>query len=134
MWYGIGSDFELYKEILFGRFWYVFWIAHLLIGSLIPAVLILTKPNSRRATGLAGILIAVTFLAVRLNLVIPGQVEPALEGLRTAYVDHRLSFDYVPSLFEWSVVALIVAGGMVVFRIGYRYLPLVKRGEEEVPA
>jgi molybdopterin-containing oxidoreductase family membrane subunit len=49
------------------------------------------------------------FLAVRLNLVIPSQVQPQLEGLVNAYRDRRLSYSYFPTLFEWSVVAFSVA-------------------------
>ncbi len=124
MWYDIGRENAPLRLVLFGEYWYVFWIIHLLLGGVIPLVLLLWKPSSRLAAALGGGLVAVTFLAVRLNIVIPGQVIPALEGLRDAYVDRRLTFDYVPSEFEWSVVAFLAAAGIALFYLGSRLLPL----------
>jgi len=124
MWYGVGHEYELLQEVLFGQYWYVFWIFHILLGSAIPIVLLLTRPGRPLAAGLAGGLIALTFLAVRLNIVIPGLITPQLEGLQSAYVDNRLRFEYVPSLFEWSVVAFVVALALGLFMLGARYLPL----------
>ncbi|RMH18141.1 MAG: hypothetical protein D6696_13750 [Acidobacteria bacterium] len=132
MWYGVGPDVDLYREILFGQFWYVFWIVHLLLGSVLPMALLLWKPTARWSAATGGLLIAVTFLAVRLNLVIPGQVTPALKNLEHAYVDHRLVFHYVPSFFEWSMIAFIVSLGMAAFLIGWRLLPLSSSSPETV--
>ncbi|RMH11667.1 MAG: hypothetical protein D6701_14705, partial [Gemmatimonadetes bacterium] len=123
-WYRIGSEYELLKVVLFGQYWYVFWIGHILLGAVIPIVLLLRKPPSASRYGVAGALIAATFLAVRLNLVIPGQVTPQLHGLESAYVDHRLLFSYVPSLFEWSIIAFVVAVGATVFLLARRILPM----------
>jgi Ni/Fe-hydrogenase subunit HybB-like protein len=124
MWYGVGPEHTLLNEVLFGQYWYVFWIFHILLGSAIPIVLLIRKPADPKWTALAGGLIAVTFLSVRLNLVIPGLVTPQLEGLQSAYVDPRLLFEYVPSMFEWSVVAFIVALAIGLFLLGNRILPL----------
>lgn len=124
MWYGIGENFALYKEMLFGRFWYIFWIVHILLGSLIPIVLILKYPGKRLPSIIGGFLIATTFLAVRLNLVIPGQTTPLLKGLSESYSDPRLRFDYVPSLWEWSVVSFVIACGIAAFFIVAHILPL----------
>ncbi|MHC4413742.1 MAG: NrfD/PsrC family molybdoenzyme membrane anchor subunit [Planctomycetota bacterium] len=125
MWYGIGAENQIAREVLFGGYWWVFWIVHLLLGSAIPLILLASKPTSRPATALAGGLVLITFLAVRLNVVIPGQVTPALEGLRNAYVDNRLSFEYLPAAFEWSIVAFVVAIGIAVFHLGRKVLPLI---------
>ena len=124
MWYGVGHEHDLLMEVLFGQYWFVFWIFHILLGSAIPAFLLITKPKNPYAVGAAGGLIALTFLAVRLNLVIPGLITPQLEGLQNAYVDSRLRFEYFPSLFEWSVVAFIVALAFGLFILGSRILPL----------
>ncbi|RMH31637.1 MAG: hypothetical protein D6692_00300 [Planctomycetota bacterium] len=124
MWYGVGHENTLLREVLFGEYWYVFWIFHVLLGSVIPIALLATRPGRPLAAGVAGGLIALTFLAVRLNIVIPGLITPQLEGLQSAYVDNRLRFEYVPSLFEWSVVAFIVALALGLFMLGVRYLPL----------
>jgi len=126
MWYGVGGEFETLYGLLFGEFWFMFWIFHILLGSAIPIVLLAFLPNSCLAMCFAGALTATTFLAVRLSIVIPAQLTPALSGLKEAYRDHRLSFEYIPSLMEWSVVAFVVAIGIGLFYLGERLLPLVK--------
>ena len=126
MWYAVGPEFDALYGVLFGQFWYVFWIFHILLGSAIPIVLLVAKPTSRVATFFAGGLIATTFLAVRLNIVIPAQLTPALKGLAEAYRDRRLDFAYMPSSYEWSVLAFVVALGIGVLYLGKRILPLTK--------
>ena len=127
MWYRVGPEYEALYDLLFGEFWWVFWVFHILLGSVIPAILLITRPTSRGAMIAAGGLIAITFMAVRLNIVIPGQVlAPALRGLADAYHDPRLVFSYMPSLYEWSVVAFVAAGGIGAMYIGKRLLPLTQ--------
>jgi protein NrfD len=130
MWYGVGGEHQLLKEVLFGRYWYVFWIAHILFGTLIPVALLAFGRRKPVAIGVAGGLVTVMFFAVRLNLVIPGLVTPELKGLQTAYLDpvgSRLSFNYLPSFFEWQVLGGVTAVGIAAFYLGYRYLPLLPR-------
>jgi molybdopterin-containing oxidoreductase family membrane subunit len=88
------------------------------------------RPRSVAWVGVAAFLIATTFLATRLNIVIPGLIEPQLEGLDTAYVEGRLSFDYFPSLMEWLVFIFIGAIATGLFYAGFRLLPLIGRGKE----
>jgi molybdopterin-containing oxidoreductase family membrane subunit len=126
MWYGVGSEYHLMKEVLFGKFWWVFWGVHIFFGSVIPIYLLLAKKGKPWAVGLACFLIAATFLAVRLNIVVPGLVEPNLQLLENAFVDHRLKFSYLPSFFEWQVTLFIVAIGTGLFYLGYKYLPLME--------
>ncbi|MFN3785243.1 MAG: hypothetical protein ACK4RS_00250, partial [Thiothrix sp.] len=96
MWYRTGHEYEALMGVLFGPFWYVFWIVHVLFGMLIPVLLLWLAPQRPRLVGLAGALTAASFLAVRLNLVIPSQVQPQLQGLLDAYQDARLRFEYLP--------------------------------------
>lgn len=130
MWYGVGRELDLMNTVLFGEFWWVFWILHVLLGTLIPVALLVAKRTEAWAVGLAGFLVAATFMTVRLNIVVPGLIEPNLQALETAFVDPRLVFSYVPSLFEWQVTLFIVAIGAGLFYLGYRYLPIT----EEVKA
>ncbi len=83
------------------------------------------------SVGVAAGLIAVTFIAMRLNIVIPGLVVPELEGLDTAYVDRRLSFHYVPSLMEWLVMLFIATAGIGALFAGTKLLPLTRGHESE---
>ncbi|GAB6166346.1 polysulfide reductase NrfD [Thermostilla marina] len=130
LWYAVGSENAPIYMVLFGKFWYVFWIVHLLLGAAIPLVLLLAKPGSRVASLVGGGLIALTFLAVRLNIVIPAQVVPQLEGLQNAFIDKRLRFEYVPSVFEWSMVAFIAALGITIFYLGCKLLPVETTANE----
>jgi molybdopterin-containing oxidoreductase family membrane subunit len=126
-WYQIGSFYELTRYVLFGPYWYVFWLVHLLLGVLVP-ILLLAKTRSPVITGVAAALVAVTFFAVRLNLVIPGLVTPELRGLEQAYSDpigNRLTFAYFPSWFEWQVLLGAIAFGVALWYVAIRLFPRV---------
>ncbi len=91
--------------------------------------LIIALPGLNRSNGLlglAGALVLVGFVAVRVNAVLPGLTVPELEGMRTAFVDPRLSFDYFPSLAEWALTIGIVGLVLLIFLVAYRKLNLVK--------
>lgn len=126
MWYGVGHEYDLLIKMLFGEFGWVFWILHIALGTLIPLTLLLTRRDHPWAVGLAGLLIAVTFMTVRLNIVIPGLIDPHLKGLMMAFTDHRLTFEYIPSFFEWQVTFFVVAAGTAFFYLGYKFLPLTE--------
>jgi molybdopterin-containing oxidoreductase family membrane subunit len=119
-----------YRAVLTGQYWWVFWLVHIIVGAAVPVALLATRPRSVLAVGAAGALIAATFIAVRLNVVIPGLVTPELEGLETAYVDSRLSFTYFPSAMEWFVMVFVGAFMVGLFYAGYRLLPLFGSREE----
>jgi molybdopterin-containing oxidoreductase family membrane subunit len=119
----------LYK-VLGGPYPWVFWVFQVAIGAAIPFTLFLiNQGRSAFVTGVASSAIMLGFVANRLNVVIPGLVEPQIEGLDTAYTGARLSFDYFPSLMEWLVVIFISAVTVAMFYVGYRLLPLVTKRE-----
>jgi len=123
-WGGMAEHLGGLKLMLFGPFWWVFWIGHLLLGSLVPAWLLIRAPSDPRQAGLAGALIAVLFMSVRLNIVIPGLAVPILPGLEGAIRHQRLTTFYVPSLHEWLVLAFVVALGILMFAVAKRRLTL----------
>lgn len=124
MWYGVGREYELLMQILFGEQWWLFWIVHVCLGTLLPFYLFIVRPKAAKV-GIAGALIATTFLAVRFNLVVPAQTDPNLRGLQTAFIHPRLVFEYTPSFFEWQIFLFVVAFGIALFYLGLRYLPLL---------
>ena len=129
-WGGMAEHVGGLKLMLFGPFWWVFWIGHLFLGSLVPAWLLIRAPSDPRRAGLAGALIAVLFMSVRLNIVIPGLAVPILPGLEGAIRHRRLTTFYVPSLHEWLVLAFVVALGILMFAVAKRRLTLFGlRGE-----
>lgn len=130
LWSGVSGAFQVEIEsvrlALFGPFWWVFWIVHLILGTIIPIVLLVMFPNSPGRVGLASLLVAVAFLGTRLNIVIPGAVTAQLRGLETAYVDPRLVFSYVPTLHEWLVTLFAISIGSGIFILGLAKLPIIK--------
>jgi protein NrfD len=135
-WYQIGGEYNLITYTLFGPYWYVFWIFHLLLGVIIP-VYLLGWRKEPLWQGIGAALVAITFFAIRLNLVIPGLITPELQGLQQAYLDpigNRLSYTYFPTFFEWQVTIGVVALGVALFYLGYRYLPLVQPAPVETSA
>lgn len=123
----------VYQEILSGQYWWVFWLIHIIVGAVIPIALLTQGGRSVPLVGLAGALIAGSFVSVRLNVVIPGLIRPQLAGLETAYVDDRLDFGYFPSLMEWLGVVFVSALLVGIFYAGYRLLPLAGTEEEAKP-
>jgi protein NrfD len=125
-WYGVGQETALHTKVLFGSSWYLFWIGQLLIGSIIPAYLLLRQPASRALAGIGGLLAAAAYFVARYNLVLPGQTTPTFEGLQNAYTDSRLTFAYSPSSVEWAVFVFCVALGIGMFVCSRRLVPLLK--------
>ncbi len=122
---------EAYRAMLYGPYWWAFWLVHLAVGAVIPALILLVRPRSVGWVALAGLLIAVAFLAVRLNIVVPGQVIPEMTGLEAAYQEAGLTFQYAPSLAEWLVGLFVGAFAVLLFAIGFTSLPLSTKSSEE---
>jgi len=119
--------------IAFGSYWWAFWIVHLVIGSAIPAYLLIRYPENSKMVATACFLIIVTFLAVRLNYLIPDMAVYKLEGLQNTFFHQRLRTEYVPNLNEWLVSIWVISLGLLAFLLGTRWLPVIQagKGEEE---
>lgn len=127
----IPAEADAYRAMLFGPYWWAFWLVHLALGALAPIIILVLRPRSVGWVGLAALLIAATFLAVRLNIVVPGQVIPELSGLETAYREAGLSFQYFPSIAEWLVGLFVGAFAVLLFAVGFTSLPLATKSAEE---
>ncbi len=125
LWQSVPEEAESLKLILFGDYWWVFWFVHVGLGVVVPALLLIFNGKSVRAVAIAGALIAVTFLAVRLNIVLPGLSVPEMEGLLHAYSSRGLTFDYFPSVSEWLVFIWSVSLAGLIFLLGKTYLPIL---------
>lgn len=122
LWHAVAADAKILKLVLFGPFWWVFWIIHLGLGVLLPGVLLLSRPNSKGIVSLASFLIFTTFFAVRLNFLIPGLVTPEIQGLEHAYTGPGLRFEYLPGLQEWLVFLWAVSLSALLYLILNNYL------------
>jgi molybdopterin-containing oxidoreductase family membrane subunit len=120
---------DSFMLVLFGPFWWVFWVVHLGLGSLVPAVILLLRGRQVAWVGAAAFLIFVAFISARLNIVIPALAVPGLRGLEQAYMDARLSFYYFPSLAEWMVGLFSASMGVALFYVGYKSLPIFETHE-----
>ncbi len=127
MWNAVPSSTDSLHLILFGPYWWVFWFVHLGLGVVIPGLLLAFRGRSPVSVATAGALIAITFVAVRLNFVLPGLAQPELEGLRNAYTGPGLSFSYFPTFSEWALFIGAVAVAALIFLAGLQTLPLIQK-------
>ncbi len=133
LWASLPAAADAYRAFLFGPYWWVFWGVHLAAGMAVPIAILALKGRSPLWTGAAGLVAAVCFFAVRLNIVIPGQTVPEMAGLERAYVDDRLSFAYLPTQMEWMVLAFVVSFAVALFYAGYKVLPLLESESKVAP-
>ncbi|RMH85162.1 MAG: molybdopterin oxidoreductase [Actinomyces sp.] len=122
---GIPDHTDVWHQIAFGPYWYVFWFGQIGMAWLLPLALTVA-PTRRSATwlGAAGASIVAGILAVRLNLVIPAYLFPQLEGLDEALTDPRAAYSYFPSPVEWFSSLGVVAILVLAFMAAWKFLPL----------
>ena len=126
MYGNVPQNVEAVRAVLFGPYWWSFWILQILIGTLLP-ILILVQPRLARSNGWAGwmgALVLAGFAVARANIVFPALTVPELEALTTSFTGPHLTFDYFPSLMEWAVTLGIVGLAILAFLIGSDRLPL----------
>lgn len=121
---GIPGHIRGFTLAMVGPFWWVFWWWQLVLGTLIP-VLLLVFPTRKdpRWVSVAGLLIAVGFLGVRLNIVVPGLAAEEIRGISQAIASARMTTYYVPSATEWLVTFGVVGLGLLLFGFGELLLP-----------
>ncbi len=126
----IPAESAPYNQVLRGPYAWVFWGFQLALGAVVPIILLLARPRSPAAVGLAGVCMAAGLLATRLNVVIPGFIVPLLPGLDQAFASPRLSYQYFPSTVEWLVLLFVAALASGLFYLGYQNLPIANTREE----
>lgn len=107
-------------EVLYGSYWWAFWIVQLLIGTLIPIV-VLMQPRlaqHRSWVGWMGVFVLVGFAAARANIVFPALTVPEIAALTSVFSGPHLTFEYYPSLMEWAVTLGASGLAVLAFLIG----------------
>jgi len=128
---GIPGHLEGLRLVIGGPFWWVFWGWQLVLGTLVPvALLALPTRRDPRWVSAAGLLIAVGFLGVRLNIVIPGLAAEEIRGLSSAFASARMTTNYVPSPSEWLLTIGVVGLGLLLFGLGEWLMPREKEVAE----
>ncbi len=112
------------KTIMFGPYWYVFWIGQMGMAVIVPIVIYIFKRDSAFWLALAGLSAVVGIVGVRFNLVIPAFVAPPIPGLEDVYNQFRLLFEYFPSLTEWISSIGIISLVVFIFSLAYNFLPM----------
>jgi len=121
---GVPDHIAGLQLMLSGPFWWVFWGWQIVLGTLIPVAL-LALPTRKNPIGVsvAGLCVALGFLGVRLNIVIPGLATEEIRGLSAAFASARISTNYAPSSTEWLVTIGIVGLGLLLFGFGEMLMP-----------
>ncbi len=104
--------------VLWGPYWWVFWIVHFAIGGV--CALLLLSTNRPRLWAWAALIVAITFVSARLNVLVPGQAVGEIKGLQEAFYHDRLTYIYHATAMEYLVGMFLVAVGMAVFFIGQK--------------
>lgn len=117
---------EAHRLVVFGPYWWVFWIVQVAIGLLVPAALLVPGWGMKPFNfGLGGLLIAIGYAATKQNVVLPGLAIPDFRALPEAFVHPRLSVVYFPSLTEWLLAIGVIAAAALVFLIAIEMLWLL---------
>lgn len=111
--------------VLWGPYWWVFWIIHLALGGLISVVMLATARP--RLWAVAALVVAVTFVSARLNVLVPGQAVAEIEGLQEAFHHERLKYIYHATAMEYLVGFFLLAVGMATFFLGQRISRAVEK-------
>jgi molybdopterin-containing oxidoreductase family membrane subunit len=126
-YYGnVPQNIEAVNAVLFGPYWWAFWLIQILLGTVIP-VIVLVQPRLARHNGWAGwmgVLVLIGFASARANIVLPALTVPELDALITAFSGPHLTFDYFPTAMEWAVTLGSTGLAVLAFLIGNDYLPL----------
>lgn len=121
LWAPASGARESLELVLFGPFWWTFWVVHL--GGGLVALVLLTLGRSMPVVGTGAFLVAVTFISARLNILIPGQAVEQLRGLGAAFHHERLTYHYVATPNEYLVAIFLSALGAAIVMAGIVLLP-----------
>ncbi len=124
---------HVFHLMLFGPFWYIFWILQLGIGTVLPLLLIFYRGDKAGTfrLGLAGLCIFLGVFGVRLNIVIPALAVPVLPGFDHAFNSARLAALYVPNWIEWLSSFGVIGAAALLTNFAMHYLPM--RENQPVP-
>lgn len=122
------------NEILFGQYWFSFWVIQIAIGTVIPLILHLSPKLAHNGTwaGWIGLMVLIGFAAARTNIVFPAMSVEMLEGLPNAFTGPHLNILYTPTALEWSVTTGVIGAAILVFVLGAEILAVFNKPKMEV--
>ncbi len=133
MYGNVPMNVEAIRQVLFGQYWWAFWIAQLLIGSLIPLVVLSQRKFAEHNgwAGWMGLLVLIGYAFARGLIIFPALTVPELSALTSAFGGPHLSFDYFPSLMEWAVTCGTIGIAVLGFLIGSDLMKLYHQPGKE---
>ena len=134
-WYSNVPDVMVpLNEILFGRYWFSFWVIQIAIGTIVPLILHMIPKLAHNGTwaGAIGVLVLVGFAAARANIVFPAMSVEMLDGLPAAFFGPHLNISYLPSNLEWSVTVGVLGAAILAFVVGAELLAVFNKPKTEV--
>ena len=122
------------NEILFGQYWFSFWVIQIAIGTIIPLILHLSPKLAHNGTwaGWIGLMVLIGFAAARTNIVFPAMSVEMLEGLPNAFTGPHLNILYTPTALEWSVTTGVIGATILAFVLGAEILAVFNKPKMEV--
>ncbi|MDJ0270163.1 MAG: polysulfide reductase NrfD [Aigarchaeota archaeon] len=141
------EDIETASRLLFGPYWYVFWVIEFLIGFIVPAGILLGRRASRIPVlmVIAGLLIVIGIIGIRFNIVLPTLSEaplphlpaewnikqmpwkqiPAYPGTVFGWIpNYGGGVPYFPSIWEILVQASIITFLILLYSLAVKFVPL----------
>jgi molybdopterin-containing oxidoreductase family membrane subunit len=117
------------QEVMFGRYWWAFWILQIGLGTVVPLIVLVQPKLAQQGlwAGWMGVLCLLGFAVARANIIFPALTVPELEALRTGMNHPRLGFSYFPSLLEWAMTIGAIGLATLTFLLGVDRLPLFGR-------
>ncbi|MGQ9492038.1 MAG: NrfD/PsrC family molybdoenzyme membrane anchor subunit [Anaerolineae bacterium] len=127
----VPMNVDAVNQVLFGRYWWAFWILQLGVGTLIPLIVLSQRKLAQHNgwAGWMGLLLLVGYAVARCLIIFPALTVPEPAALTTAFSGPHLTFDYAPSLMEWSVTVGIIGAAVLAFLIGSDRLSLSRTHE-----
>lgn len=119
----IPDHVAVYRAMMGGPFWYVFWLGQIGLGAIVPLTLTMLRRTGSSIgwVGIASSLIVIGIFGVRLNIVIPPFTVPLMPGIDTAYPLGRFAMvDFsglAGALFTVAIVLFLVSACYLTVRL-----------------
>lgn len=121
---------EAHRLVLFGPYWWMFWLIQLGLGVVLPLALLWRPHPGAARLGIAATAIAIGLAGAKQNVVLPALATPEMKGLPEAFVDPRLTTTYFPGSTEWLVAIGVLAAAALAFVLAVEALPFLRPARE----
>ena len=120
---GVPEHILVLDLLFFGPYWWLFVGVEIFLGAIVPLIVLAFKRfrQSNLAVFISSLLIIIGVFAMRINLIITGQI-PSIISYQESFLPLH---NYFPSIIEWLVVFGFFSFLALLLIFGYSFLPLV---------